>query len=80
MKAGLTLSVKDDSDDKAVDTQDTRHDDGHDVLHDLRGVHDAHAGNADAGLGSAICRAEVCGEGWMRAKRWRRCARPHLLE
>ena len=43
----LTLSVKDDSDDEAIDTQDTRHDNGNDGLEDEVGLEDTHGANAD---------------------------------
>ena len=43
----LTLSVKDDSDDEAIDTQDTRHDNGDDGLEDEVGLEDTHGANAD---------------------------------
>lgn len=37
----------------------TSHDSRNDVFHDLIGSHDAHADDADSGLGSAIGRAEI---------------------
>ena len=43
----LTLSVKDDSDDEAIDTQDTRHDNRNDGLEDEVGLEDTHGANAD---------------------------------
>jgi hypothetical protein len=59
MKAGLTLSVKDDSDDKAVDTQDTRHNNGNDRFEDELGLEDAHAADTNATLCGTIGSAEV---------------------
>ena len=38
----LTLSVKDDSDDESIDTQDTRHDNRNDGLEDEVGLKDTH--------------------------------------
>lgn len=55
----LTLVVEDDSDDKAVDTEDTRHDNGHDGLEDEVGLEDTHAADSDARLGSSVCSTEV---------------------
>ena len=43
----LTLSIKDDSDDEAIDTQDTRHDNRNDGLEDEVGLEDTHGANAD---------------------------------
>lgn len=43
-----------DGDDEAVDTNDTSHNDGHDVLDDEVGPEDTHGGNADTRLGSAV--------------------------
>ncbi len=43
----LTLSIKDDSDDEAIDTQDTRHDNGNDGLEDEVGLEDTHGADAD---------------------------------
>jgi hypothetical protein len=43
----LTLSVKDDSDDESIDTQDTRHDNRNDGLEDEVGLEDTHGANAD---------------------------------
>jgi hypothetical protein len=44
----LTLSVEDDSDDETIDTQDTRHDNGHDGLEDEFGLEDTHAADTNA--------------------------------
>lgn len=43
----LTLSIKDDSDNEAIDTQDTRHDNGNDGLEDEVGLEDTHGADAD---------------------------------
>ena len=53
--------VLDDNDgnNEAVDTEDTSHDDGNDVLHDSIRVGDTHRGNTDGGLGSAVSRTKV---------------------
>ncbi len=59
MRAGLTLSVQDDSDDKAVDTQDTRHNNGNDRLEDEFGLEDTHAADTNATLCGAVGSAEV---------------------
>ncbi len=57
--SGCDLSVEDDGDDEAVDTEDTRHDNGDDGLEDEVGLEDAHAADADAGLGGAVGSTEV---------------------
>ena len=49
-----TVGGDDDGDDEAVDAEDTGHDHGDDGLHDELGAHDAHGGDADAGLGGAV--------------------------
>lgn len=59
MEDALTLSVKDDSNDKAIDTEDTRHNDGNDRLEDELGLEDTHAADADATLCGAVGSAEV---------------------
>lgn len=56
---GVDVVVDDDGDDEAVDTEDTSHDDGDDASHDAVGGVDAEVGEADAGLGRAVGRAEV---------------------
>ena len=43
----LTLSVENDSHDEAIDTQDTRHDNGDDGLEDQVGLQNTHAADAD---------------------------------
>ena len=43
----LTFVIKDDSDDKAIDTQDTRHDNRYDGLEDEVGLKDTHGADAD---------------------------------
>lgn len=43
----LTFVIKDDSDDKAIDTQDTRHDNRYDGLEDEVGLEDTHGADAD---------------------------------
>ena len=57
---GLTVPGDDDGDDQAVNTQDTRHDDGDDVAHDQAGVHDTHGTDAHPGLGRPVGGAQVC--------------------
>ena len=55
----LTGAGDDDGDDKTVDTEDTSHDDGDNVTHDLRGLHNTHGHEADARLGGTVGRAKV---------------------
>ena len=55
-----TSGADDDRNDEAVDTEDTRHDDGHDRLHDQLRAEDTHGGNADACLRRSISSAETC--------------------
>jgi len=55
-----TLAHQDGCNDQAVDAQDTRHNDWHDVLHDFRRVHDAHGRDAHAGLGRPVRGTQVC--------------------
>lgn len=55
----LDLTDEDDGDDEAVDTQDTRHDNGDDATHDELRSHNTHGGHADAGLRGTVGRAEV---------------------
>jgi hypothetical protein len=43
----LTFVIKDDSDDEAIDTQDTRHDNRYDGLEDEVGLEDTHGADAD---------------------------------
>jgi len=43
-----------DGNDKAVDTKDTGHNDGHNGLHHQLRAHNTHGGDADARLGSAV--------------------------
>jgi len=57
--SGGDLSVKDDSDDESVDTEDTRHDNGHNGLEDEVGLEDTHAADADARLGGSVGSAQV---------------------
>lgn len=59
MRKFLTLVVEDDGDDEAIDTEDTRHDNGHDGLEDEIGLEDTHAADADARLGGSVGSAEV---------------------
>ena len=54
-----TFVVEDDSDDKAIDTEDTRHNNGYDRLEDQVGLEDTHAADADARLGGTVSSAEV---------------------
>ena len=61
----LTLSVKDDSDDEAIDTQDTRHDNWNDGLEDKVGLEDTHWANADAWLSGSIGSAEIYKNTWL---------------
>lgn len=58
-RGDLDLADQDGGDDKAVDTENTCHNHGNDVLHHLGGVHNTHAGDTDAGLGRAVRRAQV---------------------
>jgi hypothetical protein len=44
----LTFAVEDDSHNEAIDTEDTRHDNGDDGLEDQVGLEDTHATDADA--------------------------------
>ena len=60
MRALCTAVGNDDSNDEAVDTQHTRHDNGDDRLHHEVGLHHAHRGHADTRLGSAVRSAQVC--------------------
>lgn len=55
----LDLAVENHSHDEAVDTQDTRHDNGNNRLEDQVGLQDTHAADADARLGGAVGGAEV---------------------
>ncbi len=55
----LTFVIKDDSDDKTIDTQDTRHDNRYDWLENKVGLEDTHAADADTWLGSSVSSAEV---------------------
>lgn len=59
------LCGDDDSNDEAVDAENTGHDDGNDGLHNELRPHDTHGGNSNAGLGSAIRGAHAC-EGGIR--------------
>ncbi len=43
----LTLSVKDDGDDEAIDTEDTRHDNGYNGLEDEVSPQHTHAADAN---------------------------------
>jgi len=49
-----------DGDDETVDTNDTGHDDGNDVLDDKVGSQDAHSRDTNAGLCSSICSTKAC--------------------
>lgn len=44
----LTFVVEDDSHDEAIDTEDTRHDNGNDGLEDEVWLEDTHAADADS--------------------------------
>mmetsp|Transcript_4463 Transcript_4463/g.10595 ORF Transcript_4463/g.10595 Transcript_4463/m.10595 type:complete len:200 (+) Transcript_4463:87-686(+) len=55
----LHLSVDDHSRDEAVDAQHTSHDNGNDRSHHHVRAHDAHGGDADAGLSRAVGGAQV---------------------
>jgi hypothetical protein len=50
----LTVCGNDNRNDEAVDAQHTRHDHGHDGLHDQLRPHDAHGSDAHARLGGSI--------------------------
>ena len=58
-----TAVGNDDRNDKTVDTQHTRHDNGDDRLHHEVGLHHTHRGHADARLGSAVRSPQVCERG-----------------
>jgi len=45
--------------DKTVDTNDTRHDNGDNVLNDQVGAEDGHGANSDTSLSSSICGTEA---------------------
>ena len=47
----LTLSLQDDGDDEAVDTQDTSHNDWNKGLKDQFWLQDTHAADTNTGLG-----------------------------
>ena len=55
----LTLVVEDDSHDEAIDTQDTRHDNGYDRLEDQSWLKDTHAADTDTTLSSSVSCAQV---------------------
>lgn len=55
----LDVGVEDDRNDEAINTQNTRHDDGDEALEDLGAVDDGEGGEADGGLGSPVGRTEV---------------------
>lgn len=55
----LTFVIKDDSDDEAIDTQDTRHDNRYDGLEDEVGLEDTHGADADTWLSSTVGSTEV---------------------
>mmetsp|Transcript_93007 Transcript_93007/g.139605 ORF Transcript_93007/g.139605 Transcript_93007/m.139605 type:complete len:216 (+) Transcript_93007:34-681(+) len=56
---GLHLAIDDDGRDQAVDAKHAGHDHWDDAAHDHVRAHDTHGGNAHAGLGGAVGRAEV---------------------
>ena len=56
---GLDVGVDDDRNDEAINTQNTRHDDGDEALEDLGAVDDGEGGEADGGLGGPVGRTEV---------------------
>jgi hypothetical protein len=51
--------LEDDCDDKAVDTQNTSHNDWNEGSEDQFGSEDTHTANTDTGLGSAVGSAQV---------------------
>ena len=55
----LTGTGDDYGDDKAVNTEDTSHDDWDDRLNDQLGLEHGYGADADAGFGSAVGSAEV---------------------
>ena len=55
----LTLLSHENGDDHAVHTEHTGHDDGDDRFEEEVGLEDSHGDNTNAGLGSAVGRAEV---------------------
>ena len=49
-----TFLLENDADDQPVDTEDTRHNDGHDRPEDEVRSGDAHGADADSGLGGSV--------------------------
>lgn len=63
LRLGTRNSLDEDNrDNEPVDAQHTRHNHGNNVFHHNIAVHDTHRHDADARLGRAVCRAEVCGK------------------
>lgn len=56
---GITLGLDDDGDDKAVDAEDTCHDDGDQGLEDHIGAVHAHLADTDTSLASTVSSTEV---------------------
>ena len=56
----LTSCGNDDSNNEAVDAKHSRHDNGHNGLHNQLWPHDTHRGNAHSGLGCAV----RCSKAW----------------
>lgn len=55
----LTLSLQDNSDDKAVDTQDTCHNNWDQGLEDQLWLEDTHGADTDTGFGSTVRGSQV---------------------
>ena len=56
---GITLGLDDDGDDKAVDAEDTCHDDGEEGLVDQFTLQDTDGCDSDSGLGATVGGPEV---------------------
>ena len=55
----LTLSVENDSHDEAIDTQNTRHDNGDDWLEDKIRLQHTHAADANTWLSSTVGSTQI---------------------
>jgi hypothetical protein len=56
----LTLSLENDGDDQAIDTQDTRHNNWYDRFEDQLWLEHTHACNTDSTLSGSVGSSEVC--------------------
>ena len=55
----ITLSIEDDGDDEAIDTEETRHDNGYDGLEDEVSPQYTHAADANTWLSSSVSGTQI---------------------